>query len=272
VVFINVICYIAAMIRGVRIAVCVAGGIALTAGAQVSPGNAGPGPHGNVGQGPYHGIVERNVFNLKPPPPAVPPEPPPAAPPKIILTGITTILGNKRALMKVAVPAKPPEPAKEESFILAEDEARADIHVLEIDEKAGTVQVNNHGAVQVLDFKNDGAKQVAVAMPPPAAIPPPIVPQAIPAPAVPNPASPTGRQIPTRTMRLPNAPGANTGAPGVPAVQGYAVPQAGVNNQGASQVLPPEGQMILIEAQRLRYQQEGNPAAAILPPTPLTPQ
>jgi hypothetical protein len=49
--------------------------------------------------GPYHGIIERNVFNLKPPaPPPAPPDPISQAP-KLTLTGITTILGNKRALM-----------------------------------------------------------------------------------------------------------------------------------------------------------------------------
>ena len=84
--------------------------------------------------GPYHGIVERNVFNLKPPPPAVPPEPPPAPPPKIVLTGITTILDSKMALFKVAVPPRPPEPAKEESRILSENQRDGDIEVLQIDE------------------------------------------------------------------------------------------------------------------------------------------
>src|SRR5262245_12568151 len=163
------------MLRGATITVCVLGSFALGTRLWALPGEMPAG-------GPYHGIVERNVFNLKPPPPAVPPEPPPAPPPKITLTGITTILGNKKALMKVAVPAKPPEPAKDESFILSEDEGRGDIRVIAIDEKAGTVQVNNHGAVQTLDFKNDGAKQIAVAPPPALTVPPPVIMPPAPAP------------------------------------------------------------------------------------------
>ena len=65
------------------------------------------------GTTPYQGIVERNVFGLKPPPPPelAPVNTPP--PPRIILQGVTTFMGIKRVLMKVLMPAKPPDPAKE---------------------------------------------------------------------------------------------------------------------------------------------------------------
>src|SRR5213592_1007509 len=69
----------------------------------------------------YENIAERNAFGLKPPPPMTVAQS--AAPqlPKLILTGITTILGNKRALMKTQpTAAKPGEQAKENSFILTE--------------------------------------------------------------------------------------------------------------------------------------------------------
>src|SRR5882762_4119031 len=62
----------------------------------------------STGTNPYQGIVDRNVFGLKPPPPPPDPEVNKPPPPKIILTGITTIFGNKRALMKAPVAAKPP--------------------------------------------------------------------------------------------------------------------------------------------------------------------
>src|SRR5215472_11388177 len=85
---------------------------------------------------PYQAIVDRNVFALKPPPP--PPTNNPDAnkppPPAITLTGITTILGSKRAFMSVNMPAKPPEPAKVQSFMLSEGQRDGDIEVLEIDE------------------------------------------------------------------------------------------------------------------------------------------
>jgi hypothetical protein len=68
---------------------------------------------------PYHKISERNVFGLKPPQPVI--VVPPSGPlPRIVLTGITTILGDKRALLKIQFPAYPSRPAKEQSTILAE--------------------------------------------------------------------------------------------------------------------------------------------------------
>src|ERR1039458_4262751 len=72
------------------------------------------------GTTPYQGIVERNVFGLKPPPPpaALVPDTPP--PPRIILQGVTTFMGSKRALLKVQMPARPPEPAKEVPLVLIE--------------------------------------------------------------------------------------------------------------------------------------------------------
>src|SRR5437763_1437553 len=56
---------------------------------------------------PYALIIERNIFGLKPAPapaPTVESNRPPTA--KIILTGITTILGDKRTLLKVLPPQR----------------------------------------------------------------------------------------------------------------------------------------------------------------------
>lgn len=174
---------------------------------------------------PYQGIVDRNVFGLKPPPTLPRPEDnkPPA--PKITLTGITTILGNKRALMNVAMPAKPPEPAKQKSFILAEGQRDGEIEVLEIDETSGTVKVDDFGTVMVLDINKDGAK-LPVSPVAPAPIAPPPGPVGY-RPPVPNPYAPTGdanagglKTIPTRQLRLP--------APGVPPAPGGANPGGAV--------------------------------------------
>jgi len=96
---------------------------------------------------PYQSIVDRNVFALKPPPP--PPDPEATKPPpvKITLTGITTILGNKRALMKSpAPPGKPGEPAKPEvSYILTVGQREGDVEVIDIDEVGGNVKLRNAG-------------------------------------------------------------------------------------------------------------------------------
>src|ERR1051326_471789 len=109
---------------------------------------------------PYQGIVERNVFGLKPPPPAQKPEPykPPA--PKVTLNGITTILGKPRAFMSMQMPAKPPEPSKPQTFMLQPGQRDGDVEVLEINEKldGGTVKVSTFGTVQTLTMDKDGAK------------------------------------------------------------------------------------------------------------------
>ena len=104
---------------------------------------------------PYQRIVERNVFRLRPAPPARP-EPDQRPRPKVHLTGITTILRGKRALLKVEFPAKPPERAKEESYILTEGQRVGRIQVLEINEKLAQVKVDNSGTITNLSFEKIG--------------------------------------------------------------------------------------------------------------------
>lgn len=247
-------------------------------------------------ENPYQSIIDRNVFSLKPPPP--PPDPSEANKPqvvKITLTGITTILGNKRVLMKTAPPpGKPNEGAKsEQSYILTEGQREGDIEVIEIDDKAGTVKVNNGGTVQTLTFEKDGAKLPAT--PAPAGVAPgaPQIP-GIPGvrPGVPSaPGTMPTFQLPTRVQRLPT-PGAQAsiGTPGM--IGGGTTPNYGgtpgflpgnttsgvlpVNGSSPSQthtILPgsqltPEEQAIAIEVNR----QAGGAGAALLPPTMLTPR
>ena len=105
---------------------------------------------------PYHLIPDRNVFGLRPPVPAASAQ---AQAPvqKIILTGITTILGDKRALMKTQPPPGR-SGEKEHSLILTEGQREAGVEVLAIDVKAGSVTVNNSGTVMTLTFEKNGAK------------------------------------------------------------------------------------------------------------------
>jgi hypothetical protein len=116
---------------------------------------------------PYQGIVERNVFGLKPPLPPPDPEANKPPPPKIILQGIVTFGGVKRALFKMQMPPKPGEPPKgEQSFNLAEGQRDGDVEVLEIDAKPpGTVKVNNFGTITSLNFENNGVKTAGAAAP-----------------------------------------------------------------------------------------------------------
>jgi hypothetical protein len=107
---------------------------------------------------PYQSIVDRNLFALKPPPP--PPEPESLKPPmpKFYLTGITTMLGRKRALMKAMPKAKPGVQPKEQSYFMAEGQRDGELEVLKIDEVARTVKVDYAGTMVVLDFTNNAVK------------------------------------------------------------------------------------------------------------------
>jgi hypothetical protein len=99
---------------------------------------------------PYAPIVTRNVFSINPPAPVDPNQQPAVPPPKITPNGIMSVFGHLQALFKVAIPARPNQPARDQSYILGEGQAQDDIEVTKIDEKAGLVTFNNHGTVQEL--------------------------------------------------------------------------------------------------------------------------
>lgn len=256
--------------------ICLAGGLSVCVAARAVTAESQ--------SNPYQSIVDRNVFALKPPPP--PPDPEATKPPpvKITLTGITTIFGDKRALMKSpAPPGKPGEPAKPElSYILTVGQREGDIEVLDIDEVGGNVKLRNGGIEVTLNIDKDGPKLA------PSAAQVPGMPGGIPSlPGAGRTITPPGNpgfMMPTRTLRLPPAgAAANNGAMSaagtgvVPGInQGYTA--AAQNLPGGQQrSWPPEAnvsaeeQKILIEAQRQQYLQQGNrAAAALLPGTELT--
>ena len=250
---------------------------------------------------PFQRIVDRNVFGLRPPPPPPVTEPPKAPTPKITLTGIITMLGKKRALMKTPPPpVKPGEPPQgEQYYTVGVGEQDREIEVLEIDEKAGKVKVKYSGGEPIsLNFVDNGAKPIAAA-------PAPGLPGTIPGhiPQLPNPAArpmiPGTKPLPTRTLRLPTpitSPGAVPGATGyTPSPGAYVSPvRSGIqvnagaqnvtlpsfrlgtpstaqNQQAAQQEAPPslspEQQMVLMEVQR--EQNRNNPNFPPMPPTAL---
>jgi hypothetical protein len=158
------------MKHGEKTVLCIAAGLALcTATNAITP---------DPSASPYQGIVDRNVFGLKPPPPPPDPEANKPPPPNITLTGILagSVFGGKKAIMKTPpTPAKPGEAAPtERSFILGIGQREGDIEVLDIDEKGGSVKVNNSGNVVTLTFEKNGQKPSAGA--------PPAVPGGVPAP------------------------------------------------------------------------------------------
>ena len=113
---------------------------------------------------PYKVIFERNLFALRPPATGRIVAPPPAPSSTIVLTGITTVLGEKRAFLEITPPAKPPGPGKQISCILAEREREQGIEVLEIDSNAGSVKVSENGTVTTLTFEKNGRKTPATAV------------------------------------------------------------------------------------------------------------
>ena len=223
---------------------------------------------------PYQGIVERNVFALKPPPPPPDPESEKPPTPKFFLTGITDIIGKTLALFKSdPTPGKPGQPAtKEESYMLAEGQREGDVEVMSIDKIARTVKLSFAGTVVTLDFTNNAAKAVAVAPVPSAA------------PGVPGHASPPGIAVPTRDgaahsgFRQPGGfgnerrqirTGGGVGITAPPMGMGLAETHTGIGAQQAPEAITREQQEVLMEA--MREQQQNNPGMPPLPPTSLTP-
>jgi hypothetical protein len=281
----------ATMMHGRKVLICLVGGGLLLCGVGYA---ATPDPEPSdestntdstsASANPYQAIVERNVFGLKPPPPPPDPESQKPPMPKITLTGISTLLGNKRAFLKTpAPPAKPGEPPKSEQFyMLTEGQRDGEMEVIEIDEKAGAVKVKYAGTIVPLDFVNNGAKLVN---------PPPVVPGPG---GIPSPTGVPGalgvKPLPTRTLRLPT-PGIPTpGSPAAPSFQpsgseqfnqgaaGGSVPMpiygAGIPNPQptatpAVNQLPLEQQYLITEAERERTKQQV--ASGLLPPLPPTP-
>ena len=226
---------------------------------------------------PYQGIPSRNIFALKPPPPTELTPPSEIKPPvKLTLSGLTDILGKKQALLKAQIPPRPPaEPAKEESYILAEGQSESDVQVLAIDQKAGTVKVNNHGTIQTLDFVNNGAKlPTASPLPSIGGLPP------VPGNPIPPGAMTGSRPFPSFPVPAGSAPGINSGQPsGDPSSSAQYGNSAGPGfggNTGAVQPvqvpsqaigLRSDEQAVLIELERERLQRTGDENYKLMPPT-----
>jgi len=207
---------------------------------------------------PYQVIVDRNVFGLKPPTPVEVVEPPKAPPPKIMLTGITTF-GGKRALMKTILPAKPGDQAKEQFLTLKEGQREGEIEVLEIDEKASTVKVNDYGTIITITFEKEtpkpGAPVVAAAAP------------NVPPPRIPLPGGFAGSKQPF-SGRMGVTPPSQPGQPAPTAALGaMPPPTAQPNPQVATPqpAIPPEAQAVIdeIEKERLKGQVQGLPPQSL---------
>jgi hypothetical protein len=261
-----------------KIAICLAGGLALNAGLRAANLASTNNP---LPDNPYAAIVVRNIFGLNPPPP-----PPDAAAeaeknlPKITPTGIMTVFGHSQVLYKVTgIAAKPGQPVKDEFYILSQGQRQDDIEVMKIDEKNSLVTFNNHGTTQELPLANGPASGGA-----PTAVPSsgsgmnpgktPVVPGG------------GGNNGTGGFTRFGAGPGGNNGgmANGTPGSNGGNAgngANVGMNFDGSTQgriyqpeasTMTPEQIVIWIEAQRAALM--NNPhqpySPALLPPTPLT--
>lgn len=242
-------------------------------------------PSSAVADGPYATIVARNMFGLVPIPPPDPDagKPPEEAPPKITPNGIMTIFGKDQALFKVANKPKPGQPAKDDSYVLAEGDMQDEITVVKINHVDGIITFNNHGTIQDLPLvpAKDGG-------------------------GGPGPGSGPGAGNRGAALARLNAMNQQLGAGGIAPFQGR-IPIAGGNNnignpnpqmgmgggtagnagnngisylggtpvnanrvyqpQPVEDGMTPEQSALLIETQRKVYEQQGNPLAPALPPT-----
>jgi hypothetical protein len=223
--------------------ICLAGVLVSSALARAGdsqiPGSLPPG-------NPYGSIVKRNVFGLNPiPPPQISDTPSGPPPPKITLTGIMTIFGPPEALFKVSGVVRPGKPPQDESYIFIEGEAQDDVEVTTIDTNKDIVTFNNHGVVQAIPLTAGVATTGS-------------------APPSPTFARPFGGRFPGR--------GIGPGGPGGPG--GFQRQFGNGNNDGSHPAVgPPSGlsgddQQALIAAQHAMAVQQGDPNAALFPPSP----
>ena len=256
-----------------KLCLCLAGGLVLNAslraGGTLSPDN------------PYAGIADRNVFDVHPPPPVDPNAQAAAVPPpKITLNGIISTLGHLQALYKVAVPAKPGQPPKDQFYILGEGEAQDEIEVTKIDEKGGLVTFNNHGTEQELPL----TPATAGSGPAPAPTAPAAGPGPGPGfrPGFPRPGFPPaggGNANNTGIIRFgqsssaggpsPNANNAYNSGANPSSRLGVAMGGAGGMSfpQQQQMQLSGDDQAVLVAAHHAIAESQGDPVAKIFPPT-----
>ena len=213
---------------------------------------------------PYSAIVERNPFGLKPPPPpdpdaGKPPPPPPAPLATVELTGITSILSSKRALLEIV-----PGPGKPMlKPILAEGERIESVEIVSINVDKNEVVVKNGNITTNLTFKV--AKASASGPTPP---PPGVVPGAIPAAqsaSVPQHTQGSGRNNVMMAGGNPAASPPGSGAAGATGDGFRSIPSRKILSNPTAPQMSAEDQTIAIEQNR-----RANPSLPF-PPTALTP-
>ena len=270
------------MMRVGKIAVCLAGGLALSAGLHAAGiASTGVSTNNPLPDNPYAPIVVRNIFSLVPPPP--PPDPNPPEPPKnipkITPTGIQSFFGHVTVLFKASGgAAKAGQPANKDAYyILSQGQRKEDIEVVNIDQKNGIITFDNHGTTQELLLVNSPSAGGTPAAGAPAAGSRGLAPS-IPVASV-NSGSPGIIRFSggsgTRNNSAGNGannPGGGPNGGGANGVLNFGASTQGRTYQPEASNLTPDQTAIMIEIQRAQLMNSPHPAysPALLPPTPLT--
>jgi hypothetical protein len=169
--------------------------LALIAVFPISGAQAGD---GDIRKGGYDKIAQRNVFGLVSSSIAeVSTSAQTATPAQVKLTGITTVLGEKRAFF-IVHGAPDGGKAKDESYMLTVGQRQNGYELLDLDEKAGIARLRADGRLLVLSLaspKLPTAAAPATAAPPQTPVP------------LTRPFSPRGTAKPAEMPPLPPLPG-----------------------------------------------------------------
>lgn len=221
------------------------------------------GDDSTLSDNPYAAIKARNAFNLAPPPATDPADAAPYAGPaaKITPNGLMTLFGVPQVLFKVATPVGPGQPPQVQSYVMSEGDQADGISVTRIDPSAHLITFDNHGTVQTIPLADAGVSGSSAPDSPAAAV---------------NPAREQAAPVQVAQQGAPQQ-GAPTTDGGDAAASTPADSRVNPAVSGTDSALndpnrlTPEAQVVLIEAQRQRLQQEGDPTAALMPPTEMTP-
>jgi len=234
-----------------KIAICLAGALALNASLRADDVA--------LADNPYATIVARNIFNLNPPPPPVDPNATAPVEPAVKITpnGIMSVFGQLQVLFKASGGGKPGD----QSYILGEGQMDDEIEVVKIDEKNSLVTFKNHGLLQTLPLAN--VTSIAAPAAPAAGFSPlPGFPAVVPGGGGNN----GGILLPAMGVRGGNNAagqnGANISTPQAVATRAVPAPKP-------QETVDPDVQKVLIVAQHLKAEMDGDPIAKIFPPTEL---
>jgi hypothetical protein len=207
-----------------------------------------------LSENPYAAIQARNAFNLVPVPNIDAADAAPYSGPaaKIIPNGLMTLFGAPQVLFKVATPVGSGQPPQIQSYVMSEGDRADGISVTRIDQSAHVITFDNHGTIQTIPIADAGVGGGSVTGSPIAA------------------ENQSADQAARGQFVRQYASSIYDSSVATPAPADSGVSSsASVADSSVTDPshLTPEAQVILIEAQRQRLQQQGDPTAVLIPPT-----